>query len=210
MDKSKSLSKNEERKFKTRECLKEAAVKVFVEKGYHATLISDIVAKACVGQGTFYRNFESKKEIFEILLDDFSKDLLSAFDEMTENLPSNLEEYEEYSYKAILAIGINIQSNIDAFFMFLREAPSIDDDLSIKLETIYNEFSKIAKFFLDHAIEHGFARPCNSTIVSQLVVGLGLRIISTWKDGYYKDLPLENIIEETINFALFGFGKKQK
>jgi len=39
------------------------ALKQFVESGYHATKVSDIVAEAGVAQGTFYWYFKSKESI---------------------------------------------------------------------------------------------------------------------------------------------------
>jgi len=40
-----------------------AAAKVFSEKGYHQTRISDITARAKMGHGTVYRFFKSKREL---------------------------------------------------------------------------------------------------------------------------------------------------
>jgi AcrR family transcriptional regulator len=49
---------------RTRAVLVEAAAACFSEYGYQATRIADIVGRAGVSQGNFYRHFESKKDIF--------------------------------------------------------------------------------------------------------------------------------------------------
>lgn len=49
---------------RTRAQLVEAATGCFAEYGYERTRIADIVSRAGVSQGNFYRHFESKKEIF--------------------------------------------------------------------------------------------------------------------------------------------------
>lgn len=49
---------------RTRATLVDAASGCFSEYGYQATRIADIVGRAGVSQGNFYRHFESKKEIF--------------------------------------------------------------------------------------------------------------------------------------------------
>jgi len=46
------------------------ALEVFAEKGYHAASISDIISRAKVARGTFYLYFESKRTVFEQLLDE--------------------------------------------------------------------------------------------------------------------------------------------
>lgn len=49
---------------RTRAQLVEAGTACFAEYGYERTRITDIVTRAGVSQGNFYRHFESKREIF--------------------------------------------------------------------------------------------------------------------------------------------------
>ena len=46
------------------------ARQVFSQKGYHATSIDDLIAAADIARGTFYLYFESKRAIFDELLDE--------------------------------------------------------------------------------------------------------------------------------------------
>ena len=71
--------RNENRKNQTRNELLMAASAVFVRQGYHGTVVSDIVSEAGVGQGTFYRHFQSKREVFEAL---FGRLFLQILDEV--------------------------------------------------------------------------------------------------------------------------------
>ncbi|MBM0239873.1 TetR family transcriptional regulator [Micromonospora sp. ATA32] len=52
----------------TRQRLFEAAVGLIAEKGFSATTVDDIAARAGVAKGTVYYNFESKTVLFEELL----------------------------------------------------------------------------------------------------------------------------------------------
>ena len=74
---------NQARKEKSRKILLDAAVKVFARQGYHDTLVSDIVAEAGVGQGTFYRYFKDKREILDTVFEQFVEGLLGQFAEMS-------------------------------------------------------------------------------------------------------------------------------
>jgi AcrR family transcriptional regulator len=49
---------------RTRGHLVDAATACFAEYGYERTRITDIVTRAGISQGNFYRHFESKREIF--------------------------------------------------------------------------------------------------------------------------------------------------
>ena len=53
------------------EALKQAAIEVFFEHGYHAAKVSQIVERVGVAQGTFYLYFEGKQQLFGELLGDF-------------------------------------------------------------------------------------------------------------------------------------------
>lgn len=47
-----------------------AAREVFAARGYHAAGVSDIIQKAGVARGTFYNYFESKRAIFQAVLEE--------------------------------------------------------------------------------------------------------------------------------------------
>ena len=63
---------------RTRAQLVAAAAEVFAEKRYLGTNIADIVARAGVAHGTFYRYFDSKEQIFNEVAIDLQRKLLSA------------------------------------------------------------------------------------------------------------------------------------
>ena len=67
MSKKKVISKEE---------LKVIGEKIFSEKGYFLTKVSDIVKTAGVSQGTFYLNYESKKALFLDILKDFRDSII--------------------------------------------------------------------------------------------------------------------------------------
>jgi TetR/AcrR family fatty acid metabolism transcriptional regulator len=56
--------KREQQRAARRKQILEAALRVFMEKGFHVTNVSDVAAEAGVSQGTIYWYFESKDELF--------------------------------------------------------------------------------------------------------------------------------------------------
>lgn len=201
------VQRNLERKEKTRRTLLVASARVFTDKGYHRTLISDIVSEAGLGQGTFYRFFESKRAIFMTLLDGFFDDLISEFSEMSARPPTNLGEYRSASVTAIRRVAAKVDENRELALMFLRETPSIDREADEKLTSLLERFANLAKLYLDHAIACGFARPCNSDVVAQSLVGIGVRLMYEWFEGRFGDQSLEDLSQEVVDFAFLGFGK---
>lgn len=62
-----------------RQELIDAAERLFMEKGYEATAVSDIVQDVGVAQGTFYYYFRSKEEILEAIIE---KDMAALEDDV--------------------------------------------------------------------------------------------------------------------------------
>ncbi len=199
--------KNAERKERTRSRLLDAAMRVFVRVGYHKAAISDIVAGAGVGQGTFYRHFSSKRDVFEALLDRLLGELIEEFAPMSSRLPVSLAGYRQASLAVVKRLAGVVRANRELVLVFLREGRSIDGRFEKKLTATYDRFADQARFYLDHAIERGFARPCRSDLVSQALVGIALRMVDRWLGGSLGEVAIEEMIEELVDFAFFGFGK---
>lgn len=196
--------KNIEKKERTRLRLIEAAKKIFAEKGYHNTIVSEIVKSAGVGQGTFYRNFLDKRDIFEHLLNELMGKLLDSFSDMSDELPQNSTQYREASIKAIKRMINIISENRELVKIFIKEAVTVDKNLERRFFEFQMKFAELAKFYLDHAIKSGFARKCDSDIVSKSIVGLGFSLLNMWLSGYLDEKESERIISEVVDFAFFG------
>jgi len=195
-----------DRKESTRQDLLDAAIDVFYEKGYHPTLISDIVARAGVGQGTFYRYFQNKRELIDTIMNQFAGLLLGQFQFMTDHLPSNVDEYKEASRNALSEMATLVEKNSKLALLLLRESSTVDRDFEQRINDLYNSFASLAAFYLEYAIAQGFARPCNAKIVAQALVGIGVRHTTLWLNGEHSTEDLYELIEELVDFAFSGFG----
>ena len=198
---------DEDRKSRTRSRLLDAARRVFVTQGYHAPKISDIVAEAGTGQGTFYRHFEDKRGLFEALVDEVLTDLAVGFDEAFITLPESLEEYRDASLRSVRAAASVLMEYREEALLFIRSGPTIDAEFDARVAEVLNDFASLAQGFLDHAITVGIARPCNSAVVSQCLVGMALRHLER---GLPDGDDLDNTVREIVDFAFVGFGPTQE
>ncbi len=80
----------------------EAAYEEFVLKGYAATRLEDVAARAGVTKGTIYFYFESKERVFEATIDELSKGPIAAFCEgelaWTDDLRADVRTYLDRLY----------------------------------------------------------------------------------------------------------------
>jgi AcrR family transcriptional regulator len=84
---SETPSKREQLRQERRHQILSAALTVFIQKGFHATNVSDVAAQAGVSQGTIYWYFDSKEELFNAAL-------LSFFEDFSQEAFGTLEQYE--------------------------------------------------------------------------------------------------------------------
>jgi AcrR family transcriptional regulator len=100
------ISKNpEERKD---EIIK-TAQKLFIEKGFAETKVSEIVKSINVSQGVFYYYFSSKDEIIDEIIDRYIKQLLNSTVEIIQN--SQLSALEKLERMSDRQLNINMIEN---------------------------------------------------------------------------------------------------
>ena len=57
----------------------DAALQLFVEKGFHNTTVDEIATLSKVGKGTVYRNFKTKEDLLEQMLKEKTAEIVSIF-----------------------------------------------------------------------------------------------------------------------------------
>jgi len=89
--------------------IKEAALQVFAEQGYHATSVTDLVKAAGVARGTFYLYFESKDALFLELLDDLIDELRAGIKgvDPSPGQPTVREQLPRVVHRVLHAVDAN-------------------------------------------------------------------------------------------------------
>ena len=73
-----SINQNDLRVIKTKRGLREAFIRLLLEKGYDAISIQDIATEAEAARVTFYRHYQNKEELFSTVLKLFMKNYWSV------------------------------------------------------------------------------------------------------------------------------------
>ncbi|MEA2096197.1 MAG: TetR/AcrR family transcriptional regulator [Candidatus Cloacimonadota bacterium] len=135
-----------------------AALKIFLQKGYDATSISDVVAECKITKGGIYHHFKNKEELFieaiDYLFERFEEFERSMYSEST-NLKQILQTYFGSLSHISEMLGIMTDSeNIDVnnFYMLMTNAfikfPQIrkkHGELHLKSQEILVEIIKNAQ-----------------------------------------------------------------
>lgn len=101
----------DERKYQ----IKRAALKIFAEKGLASTKMSMIAEEAGVSQGLSYRYFESKDEIFALLVDEAIEESRNAVRDIGKLPGSPLEQLRAFTLQLL-------DENHKHYFLLVQQA----------------------------------------------------------------------------------------
>lgn len=85
------IGKREQKKLLAKNTIMETAIEQFIQQGFQATSIADIMKAANMGLGTFYNYFESKDELLHCLLDNLAVQLQQRLQELAAEQKSRAE-----------------------------------------------------------------------------------------------------------------------
>lgn len=152
-----------------REHILAQAAKLFGEKGYHATSISDIIQSAGIARGTFYLYFQNKRAIFEEVLDDLVvriKERIRVVD-ISENAPPVREQL----LGNITRVLELLTDQRELLSILLERAVGLDREFDAKLAHFYAQLTNTVRISLEHGQEMGLVRPCNAHIAALTAIG---------------------------------------
>ncbi len=175
-----------------------AARVVFATKGYHAAGVADIIDGAGVARGTFYNYFESKRAIFQAVLNELMEGVVDAVApiDVTRPVPAQVREN-------LRGIVSTLQEMGDGARILFTDAAGIDAEGT---ETL-GDFYGAATARIEGALRTGQAldlvRDCDVGLTASCLLGL-------LKEPVYQCLlrrrPLDvDGLVDTI-FALVGGG----
>ena len=179
------------------------ARRIFADKGYHATSIDDIIEAADIARGTFYLYFESKRAIFDELLDELFVTLASTVRriEVGPDAPPPVEQM----VATVDRVLDTMLENREMAHILLREAVGIDDEFDLKLEQFYGRIEALVASAVRNGQQMGLVRACDATMVARCVLGSAKELVH-W--GFVKqdpqELDLRHLGRELIEFTLKG------
>ena len=148
-----------------------AARKCFIERGYHPTRMEDIASAANLSKGGVYFHFESKREVFDSLVqEDFdqSREFLSGVAAGDQPLAEKMQQigahYLEYFSTA---------RDAPRFVLVMGEMGLRDEELAKKLLEMQTFFIDEAAKLIKQGVDEGlFREDVDPTIVAALLKSL--------------------------------------
>ena len=184
----------------TRERLMEAAHDVFVDKGYNATKVVDIIERTGCGHGTFYDYFKSKDDVLMAILGEFMLEM----ERLAQSSSVLMERiaFDDYDAVRIILQGISdiFERHGDLNNVYIEAA--IESELFSGLYNgFHNTFSNILEAKIQEMKNAGKCEDIDARIASQILVTL----VGFTSYGRQAGFITGESEEVTENLALLAF-----
>lgn len=182
------------------------ARQVFSTHGYHDTSIDDIIEAAGIARGTFYLYFESKRAIFDELLDQLFQTLQQTVRriDVSPGAPPPVEQMDA----TVDRVFSTLEENREVARLLLREAVGIDADFDRKLADFYGRIENLIVRALETGMEMGLVRRCDATVVARCIVGATKEVVHfAFVEREAGQVDVRHLGRELIAFSLKGLFK---
>jgi AcrR family transcriptional regulator len=161
------------RKLALREEILDAAFDVFAEHGYHNAGVADIAERVGIGHSTFYRHFDSKRDIFDQVIETVLEQSMAAL--AAENAPDAATTLTDYraQVQRIASSLDEITRDLRVVRIVLSQAAGVDTELEQKIFGMFDLACTLTAGYFENGKKRGFLRADFDTAnTARAVVGM--------------------------------------
>lgn len=187
---------------KREQLILDSALKVFSDKGYANTSVSEIIDEAAVARGTFYLYFKSKKDLFAVLLDRLLTDLTRGISLMNlEPDGANSDIIQRFRGSASEFItALSRHKQLAKIVLF--DAHGLDAEFNARMQLFYDQAASVIGHHLNGNIQNGLFRNCRTEVVARCIIGSVKEIVCNWVSQ--DQIELEPTIQALIDYLING------
>jgi AcrR family transcriptional regulator len=161
----------------TRSHILDVAGELFAERGYDATSVADVCARAGVTKGAFYHHFKSKQMVFLELRDRWLAPLetqLTLARDPNETLPQLLQRVADMTRVMFAEAGENRRQQV---FLELLSAARQDPAILPAMLAPLHRYREWFAQAISAGIEEGTLRGVDRELAAQILVTLGFGLV---------------------------------
>ena len=159
--------------------LLEAALALFVEKGYAATRVEEVAARAGVSKGTLFLYFPSKEELFKaVVRENAGRHLQDAFREVEAYTGSSAELLHEFIRRWWTQYGGTPAAGLTKLIM--SEAANFPDLAQYYQDEVVQPSHELVRRIVQRGIDRGELREVDLTLAAHLIVAPLVQLV-TWR-----------------------------
>lgn len=160
-----------------REKIRDAAVQLFAEMGYHAAPLRDIASLAGIQAASIYYHYPSKQALLVEIMDTHMRQLNTSLERILA-LPAGVQER---LYEAI-ASHIRLHTTYKAeFFIIDTEIRALEGEQREKILALRDHYEHLLQRLLQEGIDQGVLRPTDVKVTSYAVIAMCTAVASWFR-----------------------------
>lgn len=160
-----------------REKIRDAAVQLFAEMGYHAAPLRDIASLAGIQAASIYYHYPSKQALLVEIMDTHMRQLNTSL----ERILAQPTGVPERLYEAI-ASHIRLHTTYKAeFFIIDTEIRALEGEQREKILALRDDYEHLLQRLLQEGIDQGVLRPTDVKVTSYAVIAMCTAVASWFR-----------------------------
>lgn len=199
--------KNEALIQKRRDQLVKAAVKLFIENGFHRTTTREIAKASGFSIGTLYEYIRSKEDVLYLVCDDIYNQVKTR---VSENIDQQGEGLERIKAAVMRYLNVVDELQEEILVMYQETKELSKDSLSYVLNKEF-EMAKIFEDILKEASEKGFLKLNQEQMTfyaHQLLVNCQMWSFRRW--AFQRHMSIEAFGEQLLQTVFSGLSMSEK
>ena len=160
-----------------REKIRDAAVQLFAEMGYHAAPLRDIASLAGIQAASIYYHYPSKQALLVEIMDTHMRQLNTSLERILA-LPGGVPER---LYEAV-ASHIRLHTTYKAeFFIIDTEIRALEGEQREKILALRDHYEHLLQRLLQEGVDQGVLRPTDVKVTSYAVIAMCTAVASWFR-----------------------------
>ncbi len=158
----------------------QAALEMFVRKGYHGTSVEQITRKVRLTKGALYSHFSGKGELLLRIIDEFRLRFIGGMISELEQCAGNALDHMHrvFSFNSRFALE---NQDLCVFLTFLTTELNADVDFEPALKAVYAEYRKVMAEIVRNGIRQGlFKKDLDPDVVALTFMALHDGVLHQW------------------------------
>lgn len=183
------LKQNKERRQRFLDC----AIDLFIEKGYFATPVREIIVKSGFGTGTFYNYFIDKEDILKALLEEFADQIITSV--------NTYYTREEDLYKRFIEtkrVTMEVFAQNEKLSEIYSRVAGASESIDHSLQQFENKLIEFSTRNIEYGIRQGAFKNVPVSPVAHAILATEKFLLYKWI--VLKVITKEEMIEMVISF----------
>jgi AcrR family transcriptional regulator len=185
-----------------REQLIEVGRKLFADKGFEATTVEEIAAKASVSKPVVYEHFGGKEGLYAVVVD---REIAALLNGITGALSADLSSRETLE-RAAMALLEYIETSTDGFRILVRDSPT--GHATGSFASLISDVASQVEHILAAEFKRRKLDPKAAPLYAQMLVGMVALTGQWWLDS--RKMKKADVAAHLVNLAWNGLAGLEK